>query len=132
MKKCRYFPSDSQPLATADQMNILITAVREGKVKVAGTALRHLTGVWFMTTDEFIRAIRDHLEGGCKVFRKYERGSSVLLPNKLEASVWIREPDDENDYDDGTVYVEIVIQRQQVILICDSHEHERDMRRLPR
>jgi len=55
----------------------------------------------------------------------------VLLPNALEASIWIRVPDDDDDYDDGTVYVELIIRRDEVILIFDAHEHEEGKLRLP-
>jgi hypothetical protein len=53
------------------------------------------------------------------------------LENKLQASVAIREPDDANDFDDGTVYVEFIITETDFILIFDTHEHEAGIARLP-
>jgi hypothetical protein len=86
-----------------------------------------------MSPDAFIEAILEHLVNGGRVFRKYEQAGARLLPNKFQASVWIRDPDDDNDYDDGTVYVELVVMEGDVILICDAHEHENSGRnpRLP-
>jgi hypothetical protein len=83
-----------------------------------------LTGVWHISPDAFVDAIRDHLNSGGRVFRKKERGGNRLLPNKVDASVWIREPDEDDDYDDGTVYVEFTITETEVVLICDAHNHE--------
>ena len=87
-------------------------------------ALNYLTGCWHMSPDTFVAAILDHLETGGRVFRKFEQTGARLLPNKFQASVWIREPDDDDDYDDGTVYVEIILTETEVILICNAHEHE--------
>jgi hypothetical protein len=112
-------------------MAVLLRAVREGRVKVAGRALRWLTGCWNVSVDAFIRAILVHLETGGRVFRKFEQSGARLLPNKLQASIWIREPNDVDDFDDGTVYVELIITENEVILICNAHEHEAGIRRLP-
>ena len=84
-----------------------------------------------MSVDAFIKAILDHLETGGRVFRKLEQNGGRILPNKLQASVWIREPNDDDDYDDGTVYVEFIIAENEVILICNTHEHEAGILRLP-
>ena len=112
-------------------MAVLLSDFREGRVKVAGRALHWLTGCWSVSVDAFIRAILDHLETGGRVFRKFEQNSARILPNKLQASIWIREPNDGDDYDDGTVYVELIITENEIILICNTHEHEAGIRRLP-
>lgn len=112
-------------------MDILRSAFREGRVKVLGRALNWMTGVWNVSVDAFIKDIFDHLETGGRIFRKLEQNSARLLPNKFQASVWIREPNDDDDYDDGTVYVELIITENEVILICNTHEHEAGIRRLP-
>lgn len=83
-----------------------------------------LTGCFKITSASFVQAIREHLETDGRVFCKRERNSGRLLPNKLQASVWIREPDDDNDYDDGTVYVEFILTPAGVVLIYDAHAHE--------
>ena len=120
-------------LADTDTVSVMLDAFREGRVKVFGRALGYLTGVWNISIDAFVKAILDHLETGGRVFRKYEQVSARLLPNKYQASVWIREPDDDDDYDDGTVYVELMVTDTEVILICNTHEHENGGRnaRLP-
>lgn len=132
MKKVRYRTERSLgPLATPEQLVIVNEAFQAGRVRIDGKANRHLNGVWFMSPDQFVDAIRSHLRMGCRLFRKFEKGTSVLLPNALEASIWIRVPDDDDDYDDGTVYVELIIRRDEVILIFDAHEHEEGKLRLP-
>ena len=132
VKECRYLPESSlPPSASPEQMAVLLCAFRDGRVKVLGRALNWLTGCWSMSVDAFIRAILDHLETGGRVFRKLEQEGARFLPNKLQASVWIREPNDEDDFDDGTVYVEFIITENEVILICNTHEHEAGIRRLP-
>ena len=105
-------------------MAVLVSAFSEGRVKVLARALNRLTGCWYMSPDAFVGAILDHLETSGRVFRKFEQASARLLPNKFQASVWIREPDDDDDYDDGTVYVELIVTETEAILICDTHEHE--------
>ena len=133
VKKVRYRTKESLgPPATPHQLEIITSAFREGRVKIGGKALRYVTGVWLISVDKFVNALCDHLHSGCRFFRKYKIGTSELLPDKLEASVWIREPDEEDDFDDGTVYVELVIRGEEVILIFDAHEHEAGMLRLPR
>jgi hypothetical protein len=133
LKKCRYLPqADLPPIASPEQTGVLLNAFREGRVKIFGRALNRLTGFWYMSTDAFIDAILDHLETGGRVFRKYEHAGARILPNKFQASVWIREPEDDDDYDDGTVYVELIVTENEVILICNTHEHEAGIRRLPR
>lgn len=114
-----------------EQVSALLNAVHAGRVKVAGRALRVLTGCWNMSADVFVRAILEHLESGSRVFLKYERASARLLPSTFQASVCIREPEDDDDYDDGTVYVELIIIETEVVLICNTHEHEAGIRRLP-
>jgi hypothetical protein len=98
-----------------------------------GRALGCLTGCWNISVDGFIEAILDHLETGGRVFRKYEQVGARFLPDRYQASVWIREPEDDDDYDDGTVYVELIVTHNEVILICNTHEHENGGRnvRLP-
>jgi len=120
-------------MASLEQTDVLLDAFHEGRVKVLGRALHWLTGRWNMSPDAFIEAIIEHLESGGRVFRKHEQAGARLLPNNLQASVWIRDPDDDNDYDDGTVYVELVVIEADVILIGDAHEHENGGRnpRLP-
>lgn len=98
---------------------------------MGGVALRYLTGVWRMTPDCFLDAIRSHLHDGCRLFRKFANDGTGLLPDRVEGSVWIREPDNEDDYDDGTVYVELIIRGDQIVLIFDAHEHEEGKPRLP-
>jgi hypothetical protein len=133
VKKCRYLSSDSfGPLAKTEQREILVAACNEGRIQLGGKAMRHLTYVWNMQPDVFVQAALDHLNAGCLVVQKREKNSDKLLLNKLEASVWIREPDEDDAYDDGTVYVEFIIRNNSVVLIFDSHEHDRDIRRLPR
>lgn len=119
------------PVASPEQMALLLSAFREGRVKVLGRALNWLTGCWSVSVDAFIRAILDHLETGGRVFRKPEQNSGRFLSNKLQASVWIREPNDDDDYDDGTVYVEFIITEDEAVLICNTHEHEAGIHRLP-
>jgi hypothetical protein len=132
LKKCRYLDEARlPPTASPEQMDILRSAFREGRVKVLGRALNWMTGVWNVSVDAFIKDIFDHLETGGRIFRKLEQNSARLLPNKFQASVWIREPNDDDDYDDGTVYVELIITENEVILICNTHEHEAGIRRLP-
>jgi hypothetical protein len=86
-----------------------------------------------MSPDAFIEAILEHLETGGRVFRKHQQAGARLLPDKFQASVWIRDPDDDNDYDDGTIYVEMIVTETDAVLICDTHEHENGGRnpRLP-
>ncbi len=112
------------PRASPEQMNVLLHASREGRVRIMHRALNWLTGSWCMGPDAFVAAILDHLETGGRVFRKVEQAGARLLPDKFQASVWIREPDDDDDYDDGTVYVELIVTETEVILICNAHEHE--------
>ena len=133
MKKVRYRSEDSLgPSATPDQLAIITSALREGRVKVGGKALRYVTGVWLISVDRFVDALREHLHSGWRFYRKYKTGTSELLPDKVEASVWLREPDEDDDFDDGTVYVELIISCDEVILIFDAHKHEAGMLRLPR
>lgn len=125
VKKCRYIPeANLPPIASPEQRSVLLEAFQEGRVKVLRSALNWLTGIWSMSPDAFVAAILDHLETGGRVFRKYERTSGRLLPDKFQASVWIREADDDNEYDDGTVYVELIVTETEVVLICNTHEHE--------
>jgi hypothetical protein len=105
-------------------MRVLLCSVREGRVRFSGRAPQMLSGCWYMTPDAFIEATLDHLESGGRVFRKYERAGGRLLPDKFQASILIREPEDDDDYDDGTVYVELIVTKTEVILICNTHEHE--------
>lgn len=99
-------------------------------MKVFGRALRWLTGCWNMSPDAFIEAILEHLETGGRVFRKHEQAGARLLPSNFQASVSIRDPDEDDGYDDGTVYVEFIVGETEVISICDAHEHENDGRNL--
>ena len=92
------------PIANQESVDVMLAAFREGRVKVFGRALSCLTGIWNISVDAFVEAILDHLETGGRVFRKFEQVGARLLPNKYQASVWIREPEDDDDYDDGTVY----------------------------
>ena len=108
----------------------MLAAFCEGRVKVLNCALRCLTGYWHISVDAFVEAILEHLQTGGRVFRKYEKVGARLLPDKYQASVWIREPDDADDYDDGTVYVELIVTDNEVILICNTHEHENGGRNL--
>jgi hypothetical protein len=105
-------------------MATIVAAFREGRVKILGRALNCLTGCWKMSPDAFVEAILSHLETGGRVFRKFEQAGARLLQDKFQASIWIREPDDNDDYDDGTVYVELILTGNEVILICNTHEHE--------
>ena len=120
------------PIASPEKIGVLLRAFREGRVKVVGRALNRLTGCWNMSPDAFVESILDHLETGGRVFGKFEQASARLLPTKFQASVWIREPEDDADYDDGTVYVELIVTETELILICNTHEHEAGIRRLPR
>jgi len=125
MKKCRYIPEASlPPSASPEQREILLKAFRHGRVRVTGKAMNSLTGVWQMSPDVFVNAILGHLESGRRVFQKCEKAGLRVLPNKFQASVWISEPDDDNDYDDGTVYVELIVTETEEIFICNAHEHE--------
>ena len=131
MKKCRYIPETGlPPLADPDTVGVILAAFREGRVKVLTRALGRLTGTWNMSVDTFIEAILNHLETGGRVFRKVENAGARLLPNKYQASVWIREPEADDEYDDGTVYVELIVTDDEVILICNTHEHENGGRNL--
>jgi hypothetical protein len=131
MKKCRYIPeSGLPPLGDAGTVEVMLAAFREGRVKVLNRAIGCLTGCWHISVDVFVEAILDHLETGGRAFKKYEKAGARLLPNKYQASVWIREPDDDDDYDDGTVYVELLVTDNEVILICNTHEHENGGRNL--
>ena len=111
----------------------MLSAFREGRVKVLSRALGCLTGLWNISVDVFVGEILEHLETSGRVFRKHEQGGGRLLPDKYQASVLIREPEDDDDYDDGTVYVELIVTENEVILICNTHEHENGGRnmRLP-
>lgn len=134
MKKCRYIPeSGLPPLADSDTVKVMLEAFREGRVKVFGRALGWLTGNWNISVDAFVEAILEHLETSGRVFQKFEKVGARPLPNKYQASVWLREPEDDDDYDDGTVYVELIVTDSEVILICNTHEHENGGRnaRLP-
>jgi hypothetical protein len=123
--------ADLPPLASDAQRSVLLDALQNGRVKVMGKAFRCLTGQWRMTTDNFVDAIHRHLKSGGRVFQKFGQGDVGLLANKLQASVWIRDPEIDDEYDDGTVYVELVITADEVILIFNAHEHEAGIRRLP-
>jgi hypothetical protein len=105
-------------------MRVLLCSVREGRIRFSGRAPQMLSGLWQMTPDAFIEAILDHLKSGGRVFRKFEQTGGRILPDKFQASIMIREPEDDDDYDDGTVYVEMIITEREVILIRDTHEHE--------
>jgi hypothetical protein len=125
VKKCRYIPeSDLPPLADPETVGVILAAFRDGRVQVRGGALGWLTGVWNMSVDAFVEAILNHLETDGRIFQKFEKVGSRILRNKYQASVWIREPEDDDDYDDGTVYVELILRNDEVILICNTHEHE--------
>jgi hypothetical protein len=131
MKKCRYIPESGLPaVADLGTVNVILAAFREGRVRVLNRALGCLTGCWHISVDFFVEAVLYHLETGGRIFRKYEIGGARLLPNKFQASVWIREADDTDDYDDGTVYVELIVTDSEVILICNTHEHENGGRNL--
>ena len=132
MKKVRYRPAETLgPVATTAQIQVLRQALQAGQVSIERTANRYLTRVWHMSTDQFLDAVRSHLHEGCRFFQKCKKGTSELLPNKLEASIWIREPDEDDDHDDGTVYVEFILRNQDVVIIFDAHEHEAGIQRLP-
>jgi hypothetical protein len=124
LKQCRYIPeADLPPVVTEEQRKDLLGAFREERVKICGQALRWLQ-LWQVTVERFVESILAHLENERRVFQKLERGSPRILRNKFQASVWIWEPDDVNDYDDGTVYVEMILSGGAEVLIFDAHEHE--------
>jgi hypothetical protein len=129
MGKCRYILEDQlPPPATEDQMRIVNQAINSGKVKVLGKAVRFATYVWKISLEGVGTALKDHVQSGCRIFRKYENNSNRLLPNKLQANVNL---DGESD-DDRDVYMEIILTETEILLISNAHNHDQGQPRLPK
>ncbi|MDD5261253.1 MAG: hypothetical protein PHD76_05320 [Methylacidiphilales bacterium] len=82
-------------------------------------ASRYLAGPWEMTHAGFIGAISDHLSKGYRVFEKPIKSPP---PNQQFYQANVRlDPASENEDDD--VYVEIRLENNRVVIICDAHNH---------
>ena len=126
---CRYIQeSDLTAAASAEDVAIILAALETRNYKLRGLADRYVAGVWRMTAASFIGAIRAHLEAGCRIFDKPIQNPP---PDTLffHGNIGLDPDDDDEDLD---VYVEIRLENQKVVILCDAHNHPRTQPRLPK
>jgi hypothetical protein len=129
MASYRYYSEDELlPVATREQIEIIIKAIQSEQIEVAGTAKRHCGMVWHINISTFVEALRAHIESEHRIFQKY-----IKDPDKdtqfYDANVRL-DPESEDEGHD--VYIEIRIIGRLVVLICDAHNHPKNGRRLPK
>lgn len=129
MSECRYKPnSQLQPLATPEQIRCILNAIRRDDVEVTGKALRYVKDVWRVNVSQFVAAVQAHLAVERRVYQKYvdRPPPGIIL---LDANIGLFPGSDDEEED---VYVEIRIQGAAVVFICNAHNHERGISRLPK
>lgn len=121
MKTRRYFPESGLPRAASTAQIETILAALEGRnYKLYGNAQIFVVRECEMTTASFIEAIKAHLKAGYRIFQKLVTNppKNTLL---YHANVGLY-PDFDNEDDD--VYVEIRLENQTVVILCNAHEHD--------
>ena len=124
----RYLPTNSlPPQASPTQIAHLQRAAQGNQIFFQDLAKRSVHAVFKTTTDQIIRAIRLHLQAERKVYCKYQTGSSMIIPHKIQTNLRL----DEDVGEDSDIYVEFVLAAPDRVYIRNAHHHG-NAPRLPR
>ncbi len=109
------------PEADTDQIERVRQACKWDKIRLGSSAQGHIA-YWRIGAASLRQAVREHIEMGRKVFRKFNPADSTkLLEFNLQANVTLFENKD--------VYVEMILTKG-VVVILNAHEHT-TLQRLP-
>jgi len=109
------------PEADADQIERVRRACEWDKIRLGSSAQGNLPH-WRIRSGTLRKAVREHIETGRKVFRKFEPiDNTKLLESNLQANVTLFENKD--------IYVEMIL-TEGVVVILNAHEHT-TVQRLP-
>ena len=109
------------PEADADQVERVRQACEWDKIRLGSSAQGNLT-YWRIGIATLRQAVREHIETGRKIFRKFDpTDNTKLLESNLQANVTL--------FEDKDVYVEMILTKR-IFVILNAHEHT-TLQRLP-
>ena len=116
----RYIPANLlPPEASHAQIAHLRRAAEGEQIFVQGLAERYAYGPWKTNLDQIVLAILRHLEAERRIYGKFQTGSSILIPHKIQANLRL----DEDSGEESDVYVEFVLAAGGRVYIRDAHSH---------